>query len=223
MHLALARSPRRYFLYQPKTGIPTRIKGKLSSDLMPVLKQLRIDLLTTMFSSKGFTCVHCDLSSPESSTAHDSSLVIKHFMNGDQGSSSHYTTLTAITLDLKTSFRLSGHASFFPPVLYARSAAALIAQAYISSNPVSAMILSGTIPANNAQVSPKLLPTEFPEFNFEPKFPIALLTSKMHLEHLNQNSNRLSQDPNVSLLECEDLESSDAVSKMELWMDELGI
>lgn len=100
-------------------------------------------------------------------------------------------------------------------MLFARSRAAVIAQSYISSHPASAMILMGDIPATNAEIG-------LEEFNFEPRFPIALLTTARKMEQLRE-TNRLAQDPQVELLTTEDLASTDAFLKITDWLDDLGI
>lgn len=73
----------------------------------------------------------------------------------------------------------------FPPVLLAHSAgASLIAQAYISSHPVSSLFLldpalDSTNPNLSITISPfprSLLPTPLShEFNYEPRFPIGVM------------------------------------------------
>ncbi|KAJ6574795.1 hypothetical protein B0H19DRAFT_933940 [Mycena capillaripes] len=167
-----------------------------------------VDALATTLSMKGFTCIHCDITLPvidSSAPPLDSNKIMHHLVS-----------------DLKSHLRLSWHAASFPPVIFARSAASLIAQAYISSNPVSAMMLLGKVPSTNADVPESFLPTRLEEFNFEPKFPIALLTIPRVMERLRK-TNRLAQDPQVDLLTTEDLESQDAFLKIESWLDDLGI
>jgi hypothetical protein len=84
------------------------------------------------------------------------------------------------------------------------------------------MMLMGNIPSTNADVPESLLPTRLAEFNFEPKFPIALLTTPLEMARLHK-SNRLARDPKVQLLTTEDLESRDAFAEIEDWLDYLGI
>jgi hypothetical protein len=122
---------------------------------------------------------------------------------------------------LNSDIRLSGHTSF-PPVIFARSYASLIAQAYISSNPASGMMLMGNIPATNSEVPVSLLPTPFEEFTFEPTFPIAILTTSSETERL-QKTSRLYQAPGVETIVVDDLESQDALLEIEHWLDDLGI
>ncbi|KAJ6604333.1 hypothetical protein DFH09DRAFT_1300569 [Mycena vulgaris] len=160
--------------------------------------------LTTTLSIKGFTCMHCDLTLPASSPL-DSTEIVDHFV-----------------ADLKSQLRLTWQSVSLPPVIFARSSASLIAQAYIGSNPAAAMMLTGNIPSTNADVAKTLLPTPLEEFNFEPKFPIALLTTAREMERLRK-TNRLAQAPEVDLLTTHDLESQDALLQIEGWLDDLGI
>ncbi|KAK7064486.1 hypothetical protein R3P38DRAFT_3302021 [Favolaschia claudopus] len=164
-----------------------------------------VEHLSSFLSMKGFTSVHCDLSLPDPPTSLHSEKLMNHFV-----------------LDLKAQLRLAWHAAAFPPVLFARSAAALIAQAYISSNPVSGMMLMGEIPTSNEEVVERLLPTPLQEFDFEPKFPIALLTTPRKLEQLRK-TNRLAQADAVDSFTAADMESQEALMKIESWLDDLGI
>ncbi|KAJ7456679.1 hypothetical protein FB451DRAFT_1048228 [Mycena latifolia] len=163
-----------------------------------------LDALTTTLSIKGFTCMHNDLSLPATLPL-DSAELVHHFIT-----------------DLKSQLRLTWHTISFPPVIFARSSASIIAQAYIGSNPAAAMMLTGDIPSTNADVPEAMLPTRLQEFNFEPKFPIALLTTAREMERLRK-TNRLAQDPDVDLLTTHDLQSQDALLKIEGWLDDLGI
>lgn len=103
------------------------------------------------------------------------------------------------------------------------------------------MLWGNNIPATNAELAGSLLPTRLAEFNFEPKFPIALLTTPREMDRLRE-TNRLAQADvclsmdacsiitnsicvatQVELLTTADLESQDALVKIECWLDDLGI
>ncbi|KAJ7102235.1 hypothetical protein B0H15DRAFT_736225, partial [Mycena belliarum] len=160
-----------------------------------------LDVLTATLSMKGFTCILSDLALP-APLPRDSAELMHHFV-----------------ADLKGQLR---HTVAFPPVIFARASASLVAQTYIGSNPATAMMLMGAIPPTNSDVPKALLPTPLEEFNFEPKFPIALLATALQMERLRR-TNRLAQDPMVDLVTTEDLESQDALLKIEGWLDDLGI
>lgn len=110
----------------------------------------------------------------------------------------------------------------FPPVIFARSSACLIAETYISSHPASGMALISPPDTNAALQELGRLPTELSEFDYEPNFPIAVIATPDNLEHLQQH-NRLSQHPSVDKLAVMDLEGQEALTKIELWLDEIGI
>ncbi|KAJ7042554.1 hypothetical protein C8F04DRAFT_1390526 [Mycena alexandri] len=212
IHRAISRawSPRwsSSFVRNPPSSAPREVPTPLlfvSAKDWDVDSTRGIDAIATTLSMQGFTCIQCDISRPTTDPPLDSDKFMDH-----------------LAADLKSQIRLSFLTAAFPPVIFARSSATLIAQAYISSNPVSAMMLMGNIPSTNADVPKSLLPTPLAEFNFEPKFPIALLTSPREMERLSK-TNRLAQDPQVELLTTEDLESQDAFLKIEDWLDDLGI
>ncbi|KAF7339732.1 hypothetical protein MSAN_02188700 [Mycena sanguinolenta] len=193
------------FVRNPSTSAPREAPTPLlfvSAKDWDIDSSRGVDKLATILSMKGFTCVHCDLSPPTVPLS-DSNELMQHFV-----------------ADLVANLRLSWQ-SPFPPVLFARSAAALIAQKYISSYSVTAMMLMGDIPSTNADVPKNLLPTPLAEFNFEPTFPIALLTTPREMDRL-RTTNRLAQ-ADVDLLTAEELGSQEALLKIEGWLDDLGI
>jgi hypothetical protein len=114
---------------------------------------------------------------------------------------------------------LSG--SPFPPVIFARGFASLIAQTYVSSNPASGLFLISP-PLSNASCFPGILPTPLGEFDYELNFPLAIMARPAELTQLRKYS-RLCQDEYVDLVELDNLEGRDAFLRIEQWLDELGI
>lgn len=108
----------------------------------------------------------------------------------------------------------------FPPVIFARSSACLIAQTYISSNPATALFLISPPPTNDNTKG--RLPTRLKEFDFEPKFPIAVMASPTEMNVLTRES-RLAKDEGVDKFTVENTEGQDAFVRAETWLDELGI
>ena len=108
----------------------------------------------------------------------------------------------------------------FPPVIFARGFASLIAQFYISSNPASGLFLISPPSSNSA--SKGLLPTPLKEFDFEPKFPISIMATRKDMDVLRTES-RLGGDLGVDKIEVENLEGQEALMAIENWLDELGI
>ncbi|POY74871.1 hypothetical protein BMF94_2144 [Rhodotorula taiwanensis] len=64
----------------------------------------------------------------------------------------------------------------FPPLLFAASHAALVAETYVSSHPLSALHLVSPLSAPLAHSrDPNRFPTALAEFDYEPGFPIAVM------------------------------------------------
>ncbi|KAG1773167.1 hypothetical protein EDD22DRAFT_767739 [Suillus occidentalis] len=152
----------------------------------------------SMLAEKGHTCIEVDFGLPgESENA--------------------YYILSAS--ELKINLRLSG--SPFPPVIFARGFASLIAQTYISSHPAQGLFLISP-PLSNASLFPNVLPTPLGEFDYEPKFPVAVMARPADMDLLRKYS-RLGQNDLVDLIQCDNLEGRDAFMRIEQWLDELGI
>ena len=121
----------------------------------------------------------------------------------------------------------------FAPVIVARAGGTLIAQTYISSHPASALLLVSPPPSNSALFTPTsaldtppkpLLPTPLPEFNFEPRFPVAVLATAQEQAVL-ERENRLWKDLDVDRMVVENdsaLVGQEGLLKIEQWLDELG-
>ena len=116
----------------------------------------------------------------------------------------------------------------FAPVIIARAAGALIAQTYISSYPASALLLISPPPSNAALAASipgqSLLPTALPEFDFEPRFPVAVLATEDERSVLEKES-RLWRDPGVDKMVVgreTGLTGQEGLARIEEWLDELG-
>jgi len=156
-------------------------------------------VLAQMYSDKGYTCVDTDLSVSTETKA-------TNIMN-------------LLESELKSVIRASFNP--FPPVIFARGAACLITQTYISSNPASGLVLISPPASNNSL--PKSHPfSTHPESNFEPNFPIAIVDTPQGMANL-QSWNRLAKDDRVDRILVNDVEGQDAFVKIEQWMDEIGI
>jgi len=110
-------------------------------------------------------------------------------------------------------------------VIFARSSAALIAQHYISSNPASGLVLISP-PTSNASVSSDAEAAfdlkSLKEFDFEPRFPIVIIESR-DKQDAQDKENRLVRDEGVEMIVVADVDSQDALVKIEQWLDENGI
>ncbi|KAK0233468.1 hypothetical protein IW262DRAFT_84256 [Armillaria fumosa] len=165
-------------------------------------RALRMPVHASFFLDKGFMCVEVDISPPEPSSPQNSADLMNYF-----------------EAELQGTMRLSMIP--FPPVFFARHAASLIVQTYISSNPASGVVLLSP-PASNAEVSKALLPTPLEEFNFEPHFPIAIVSESVEMERLRA-MNRLARSPGVETIVASDVDGHDTFNCIERWFDTLGI
>jgi hypothetical protein len=170
----------------------------------------------SMFPEKGFTCLECDLSMPDNSVANSETLM-HHFESRRWSIYIYFACLTYLP-ELSSDISLAGIP--FPPVIFARSSASLIAQTYVSSNPASGLFLIS--PPSSNLVLKGLLPTPLREFDFEPKFPIAIMASRQEMDLLKEES-RLGRDPEIDKIEVENVEGHEAFLAIRHWLDELGI
>ncbi|KAG2129921.1 hypothetical protein DEU56DRAFT_816233 [Suillus clintonianus] len=160
-------------------------------------------IFATMLAEKGHTCIEVDFGLPG---------------DGEMCSSSQ-DLMDRLSEELKVNLHLSG--SPFPPVIFARGFASLIAQAYISSHPAQGLFLISP-PPSNTSLFPSILPTPLGEFDYELKFPVAVMACPTEMVQLRKHS-RLGQDELVDLIEIDNLEGRDAFLRIEQWLDELGI
>ncbi|GLB36306.1 hypothetical protein LshimejAT787_0305940 [Lyophyllum shimeji] len=160
-----------------------------------------VSFLSSMLAEKGYTCLQTNLSVPDESLK-DSAHVMRNFETS-----------------LRQEIRLSTIP--FPPIIFARSLACLIAQTYISSHPASGLFMISP-PVSNSSVSKLQLPTDLPEFDFEPEFPVAIMATAQEMELLRAR-HRLGRDPGVDLITVPDVEGPQALAAIEKWLDELGV
>jgi hypothetical protein len=76
-------------------------------------------------------------------------------------------------------------------------------------------------PVSNDELFGTLLPTQLEEFNYEPKFPIAVLATPPEAKFL-LDSNRICLDDNVDVIPVETLSETRICSEVENWLDEVG-
>ncbi|KAG9124545.1 hypothetical protein FRC07_011168 [Ceratobasidium sp. 392] len=157
-----------------------------------------------MFAERGYTTLEIDLAPPpaDDSASKTSQALLEHF-----------------TKDLRSHVRLA--AIPFPPVIIARAGTCVIAQSYVESNPASGLVLIEP-PVSNASCVPDLLPTPTDEFTFEPRFPIAVLSSsdKLRENRIVQEGEKLGW---VNILKTKNLAGSGALVDIEKWMDSIGV
>ncbi|THH16153.1 hypothetical protein EW146_g4442 [Bondarzewia mesenterica] len=194
--------------------------------------------LSSIFSEKGFTCMEIDLSNPPFNDGDAASVssedLMNHFENGMSARlksllkySDVVNTLSIIHSTPFGAQELASHLRFatampspFPPVIFSRSNGALIAQTYISSHPASGLILISP-PPSNLSVAKALLPTPLEEFNYEVKFPVAIVGTKEEVERVTEGGRLGTED--IDVLEVVSVDGQDAFTKMEELLDEWGI
>jgi hypothetical protein len=67
----------------------------------------------------------------------------------------------------------------FPPLLFASSISTLLAETYVSSHPLSGLVLHSPLPAPLAHSKfPQAFKTKLDEFDYEPFFPVAVVEGK---------------------------------------------
>ncbi|GAA6015101.1 hypothetical protein JCM11491_001662 [Sporobolomyces phaffii] len=111
------------------------------------------------FASKGYSSLVVDLD-PELALA--ASTTSEHL-------------LSALERELVSLLRDSS-ASPFPPLLFASAAASLVAETYVSSHPLSGLVLDRPLAAPLAHSRlPAAFKTPLAEFDYEPFFPVAVV------------------------------------------------
>ncbi|KAH8113529.1 hypothetical protein DFH11DRAFT_1705053 [Phellopilus nigrolimitatus] len=166
------------------------------------------DKLCSEASSRGFSCFQFDL--PYKQAKEDTAKEI----------------MDRFASHLKS--HISSTENPFPPILYARQLGCLIAQIYVSSYPVSALILdSPPLSCETLSSWPGLLqrfPLPLPEFTFEPKFPV-LVVEQQSSEGMLKN-NRLVKEGADYTEVCENHSKRGEIPSrshvIEQWIDELG-
>ncbi|ELU43919.1 hypothetical protein AG1IA_02045 [Rhizoctonia solani AG-1 IA] len=135
-----------------------------------------------------------------------------------------YTTLEIDLAPPPSEDSLTSHVRLatipFPPVIIARAGACIVAQSYIESNPAYALALIEP-PLSNSSCVPKLLPTPTKEFTFEPRFPIAIISTSEKIK--GHRIVREGEEGMVDILEAGDIKGSGALMEIEKWMDSIGV
>ena len=182
-----------------------------------------------MFAEKGFMCMEIDLSSPrQDGTQRSSKELMAHFEKGARPWQLYKATRARRrSCYVQRWTELASHLRFgtvapspFPPIIFSRSHGALITQTYISSHPASGLVLMSP-PPSNASAEGSLLPTPLEEFDYEVKFPVAVVGTKGELERI-KTVGRLGSDA-VDIIEVESLDGQEAFVKIDTLLDDWGV
>jgi len=163
----------------------------------------KLSAYSSALTESGFTCIECRFSPPSRSDVSRTSEEL----------------LELYTNEIRANLQTLGHP--FPPVVFASGFACLIAQAYVSSHPARGLFLVSP-PLSNASLYPDILPTPLPEFDYELRFPIAVMGSSDHVAAIKAQT-RFAPSAWVDLIQVENLQSNHPIEEVERWVDELGI
>ncbi|KAI0765887.1 hypothetical protein BD413DRAFT_159817 [Trametes elegans] len=194
-----------YLLRTPPASAPREVPTPLvfvSSSGWDAKSRDGMSTYASWYAERGYTCLEIDLAKPRDVAT--SEALMKHY---ESELASHIRTL----------------AIPFAPVIVSRAGSTLIAQTYISSHPATGLLLISP-PPSNAVAPPGLLPTPLPEFDFEPRFPCAVMCTQREQGALEEN--RLWRDPDVHKIVVEDeraVVGQEGVVKIEQWLDEIGV
>ncbi|KAI0628647.1 hypothetical protein C8Q77DRAFT_361061 [Trametes polyzona] len=195
-----------YLLRTPPSSAPREAPTPLvfvSSSPWDADSRKGMTAFASWFSERGYTCLEIDLGKPEDASTSEAMM-------------SRYES------ELASHIRMLSIP--FAPVIVSRAGGTLIAQTYISSHPATGLLLISP-PPSNAAVSQSLLSTPLREFDFEPRFPCAVMCTQAEQERLAAD-NRLWQESEVHKIVVRNEEAivgQEGVVKIEQWLDELGI
>lgn len=98
--------------------------------------------------------------------------------------------------------------SFFPPLLVSHGeVAARISQKFVSNKPVSGLVMID----QPSEESVELCQSEFPVSEFEPRFPICMISNKQAPEFLD------------GWIDTVELERGNEFKQLTEWMDDIGM
>ncbi|GAA5983171.1 hypothetical protein JCM11641_006834 [Rhodosporidiobolus odoratus] len=133
--------------------------------------------------------------------------------------------LAGLEIELVRLLQDPAHSSPFPPLLFAHSSASLLAETYVSSNPLSGLCLVSPLSALQAHAKlPKLFKSPLAEFNYEPGFPIAVVQREGVSDQHRLLQDFAEEDDEDALAKRIAAERDVAGwDKVQEWMDENGL
>ncbi|KAL8280206.1 hypothetical protein RQP46_007320 [Phenoliferia psychrophenolica] len=141
-----------------------------------------------------------------------------------EAGSSSSALLAELSAELSSILSSPESGTPFPPLLLSASLSSLLAQTYVSSHPLSALLLhSPAPPAPAHELHPKVFPTPLEEFTFEPNFPVAIARDPGDPERgsrLEDGSTEGEYSDVTVLAAGKDKDGWEVVAR---WMDENGL
>ncbi|KAI8972870.1 hypothetical protein BD414DRAFT_517841 [Trametes punicea] len=205
-YLHTSSSSSAYLLRTPPASAPREVPTPLvfvSASSWDASSRNGMSSFASWYAERGYTCLEIDIGKPADVSTSEA------LMNYYESELAFHIRMLAIP---------------FAPVIVSRAGGTLIAQTYISSHPATGLLLVSP-PPSNASVPPSLLPTPLPEFNFEAKFPCAIMCTENEKDRLARE-NRLWDDPGVDKVVVKDekaIVGQEGVVRIEQWLDEIGV
>lgn len=131
-----------------------------------------------LFAQRGYTTVEVDVSTGADAVFAEAAAAAGKGTGGPTGDGEAASPITAASKALNAELRLLNIP--FSPVIIASGPAALVAQAYVSDFPASGLVLVSPPPDADPRDAADQKAWAWPTFNYEPTFPILLLTSAQH-------------------------------------------
>ncbi|GAA5901510.1 hypothetical protein JCM6882_006300 [Rhodosporidiobolus microsporus] len=118
------------------------------------------------------------------------------------------------------------HSTPFPPLLFAHSLSALLAETYVSSHPLSGLCLVSPTPAAVADERlPSVFKTALDDFNYEPGFPIAVVEQEGQAAPVHRLVKEFAEEDDDEALVRRIVAGWDEQGweRVQAWMDENGL
>jgi len=133
-------------------------------------------------------------------------------------------TTLPIFVELLSLLRDPSASSPFPPLLFASSSSTLLAETYVSSHPLSGLVLHDPLPAPLANSSlPQAFPNKLDEFDYEPFFPVAVIQGEGEGEECRLVREFGGEDEDALVRKLTGGRDEEGWNKVMEWMDENGL
>ncbi|KAM0749211.1 hypothetical protein T439DRAFT_326955 [Meredithblackwellia eburnea MCA 4105] len=141
-----------------------------------------------------------------------------------ESSCSSKELLEKLEAELSSLLQNPSSPSPFPPLLISSHLSSLLSQTYVSSHPLSGLLLLSPTPVSALHSShSSIFPTEVEEFNYEPTFPLGLILEDG--EKLCERWEELKDEDEVRVAWVDegDAKGKKGFQKCVKWMDQVGL